>query len=142
MTMESNNWNLVRKDAAAVAACREMSLSSYRRFVELTFKYVYRKKFKWSKHHTKLARQLMKVWLGQTKNLIVNIPPRYSKTEMLMLFVAWSYGHNPRCEFLHLSYSDKLAVRNSDKVRQLMKSQFYYDMFGVEMNPNSDSKGE
>jgi predicted phage terminase large subunit-like protein len=136
------NWTKASQDQAYVEVCQEMCRESFRRFVELSFRFVYRKRFRWSKHHTKISRELMLIWVGKQQNLVLNVPPRYSKTELLMLFVAWSYGHNPACEFLHLSYSDKLAIRNSDKVRQLMKSKFYQDMFHVEMDPASDSKGE
>jgi len=136
------NWARVRTDPAQVAACKELCIGSFQRFVELSFRYAYRKKFQWNKHHTEIAMELMLVWTGRTQNLVMNVPPRYSKTEMLMLFVAWCFGHNPLCEFLHLSYSDNLACRNSDKVRTLMKTQFYQDMFAVEMDPARDSRGE
>lgn len=137
-----NNWREVRDDPATVEAVRELCMGSFRRFTELTFQYVYRKEFIWSAHHEDIANALMRVWLGITQNLIINIPPRYSKTEMVCLFAAWSYGMNSLCEFLHLSYSDSLATRNSDKIRQIVKSQFYQDIFGVEIDKSHDSRGE
>lgn len=142
MTKLETNWNKLRADPAYVEATRELCQVSFRRFIELSFRFVYRKRFIWAQHHEEIAHELLLIWAGKEQNLILNVPPRYSKTEMLMLFVAWSYGHNPACEFLHLSYSDKLAIRNSDKVRQLMKSRFYQDIFDVEMDPLSDSKAE
>ena len=103
---------------------------------------MYRKEFIWANHHDLIAQQLMRVWLGKEQNLIINIPPRYSKTEMICLFAAWSYAHNPGCEFLHLSYSAKLATKNSNKIRNLIKSPWYRDCFGVEINPEIDAGGE
>lgn len=137
-----SDWRDLRHDRAYIEATRDICLSSFRHFCELTFKHVYRKTFVWSAHHDDIARALMRVWAGFDKNLIVNIPPRYSKTEMVCLFVAWAYTHNQRCEFLHLSYSSELAIRNSDKIRQIVKSQFYQDAFGVEIDKDNDKKSE
>lgn len=137
-----DNWNEVRNDPAKVEAVRDLCLSSFQTFVILTFRYVYRKKFDWSEHHDEIANSLMRVWLGIDQNLIINIAPRYSKTEMICMFAAWAYGHNPKCEFLHLSYSDSLATRNSDKVKNVLKSRYYSDIFGVSIDPKKDSSSE
>jgi intein/homing endonuclease len=65
-------------------------------------------------------------------------------TEFMCLFVAWTFVHNPLCEWLHLSYSDALACRNSDKIKDIIKSQWYFDLFGgqVTIDPKKDSKTE
>lgn len=138
----SKGWKQLRNDPAYVQAACEECLKSFQLFCILVFKYVYRKEFVWSFHHDEIANALMRVWAGIDKNLVINIPPRYSKTEMICLFVAWSYAHNASCEFLHLSYSDDLAVRNSDKIRQIIKSDFYQDVFCVKIDKDNDKKGE
>jgi predicted phage terminase large subunit-like protein len=111
-------------------------------FCQSVFEFVYRKPFLWSEHHEEIERYLMAVWIGDTQNLIINIPPRYSKTEMVCLFVAWTFAHNPRCEYLHLSYSSDLAIRNSDKIRQIVKSEFYQDVFCIKIDKDNDKKSE
>ena len=121
---------------------RDLCLGDFKIFCIYVFKFVYRKKFIWSEHHDEITRALMRVWLGIDQNLIINIPPRYSKTEMVCLFVAWTYIHNRSCEYLHLSYSSDLAVRNSDKIRQVIKSDFYQDLFAVPIDPDNDKKSE
>jgi predicted phage terminase large subunit-like protein len=125
-----------------VAEMRDICLGSFKAFCILAFQHTYQKRFIWADHHNEILKALMRVWAGLDQNLIINIPPRYSKTEMMCLFAAWAYAHNPRCEFLHLSYSAKLATKNSDKVRTLMRSRWYQDCFGVELNSDIDSKGE
>ncbi len=51
----------------------------------------------------------MKVYRGEIKRLIINVPPRYSKTEIAVInFMAWCFGKNPDCEFIHISYSAML----------------------------------
>lgn len=139
--MPLKDWKEESKDPAMVAAMQDICLSSFKHFCLAVFEFVYRKTFIWSEHHDIIATHLMEVWTGQTRNLVINVAPRYSKSEMLTLFAAWTYAHNPRCEFLHLSYSDGLAETNSDKVRTIIKSKFYFDLFKVEIDKEYDSKG-
>lgn len=136
------NWGELRTDPAMVQEMQSECLNSFPMFCKVSFRMVYQKRFIWAEHHSAITGSLMAVWIGNTQNLIINIPPRYSKTEMMCLFTAWCYAHNPKCEFLHLSYSAKLACKNSDKIRTLMKSQWYQDCFDVEMSKEVDSRGE
>lgn len=135
-------WRDFRDDQAYVEAMRDLCLNDFKIFCIYVFKFVYRKTFIWSEHHDEISKALMRVWLGMDQNLIINIPPRYSKTEMVCLFVAWTYSHNENCEYLHLSYSSDLAVRNSDKIRQIIKSAFYQDLFAVPIDRDNDKKSE
>jgi predicted phage terminase large subunit-like protein len=135
-------WKDRRREGAYVQMLSETCLRSFKTFCLAAFKYVYRKEFIWAEHHDLIARELMRVWLGKQQNLIINLPPRYSKTELMCLFSAWCYAHNPACEFLHLSYSVKLATKNSNKVRNLIKSEWYQDCFHVCVSPDIDSGGE
>ncbi|MDO9859085.1 terminase, partial [Glaesserella parasuis] len=72
----------------------------------------------------------MRVFNGETKRLIINIPPRYSKTEIAVVnFVAWCFGLVPDCEFIHASYSATLAVNNSSNIRSLIQHEAYQAIF-------------
>ena len=91
-----------------------------------------RKGFKWqrARHHQLICDALMKVYRGETKRLIINIPPRYSKTELAVVnFIAWCFGKHPDCEFIHTSYSTPLAVNNSTQIRELIKHEAYREIF-------------
>ena len=56
-------------------------------------------------HHSLICAALMRVFRGECNRLIINIPPRYSKTEIAVVnFVAWCFGQVPDCEFIHASY--------------------------------------
>lgn len=98
--------------------------------------------FRWSEHHQIIADDLMAMWRGEVQNLIENTPPRYSKTELcVVLFVAWCYAKNPRCEFMHLSYSAPLAMVNSDAVREIIKSKEFQQLWPhIQIRPSADSK--
>lgn len=64
------------------------------------------------------------------KHLIINISPRYSKTELAVkLFIPWCMMKNPRCKFIHLSYSDGLALDNSNEAKEVVTSQEFQELW-------------
>jgi predicted phage terminase large subunit-like protein len=66
------------------------------------------------------------VYRGECKRLIINIPPRYSKTEIAVVnFIAWCLAKAPDCEFIHASYAARLAANNSWKARNIVSSEWY-----------------
>jgi len=71
--------------------------------------------------HVELAEALVAVARGETTRLIINIPPRYGKTLIVVkMFVSWTLANNPRAKFIHLSYSDELALDNSAEIRDIV----------------------
>ena len=111
-------------------------------FVKYFFKHMKGRKFLFSDHHYKICNALMKIYNGETTYLIINVPPRYSKTELVIkMFSAWCYAKNPACEFIHLSYSDSLALDNSDTIKQILKSVEFQQLWPkVKIRINKDSK--
>jgi len=100
--------------------------------------------YKWlqAEHHEEICKWLMKVYKGEVKRLIINIPPRYSKTELAIKnFMSWTLGHHPDSEFIYTSYSARLASNFSWQTRELVDSNEYREIF-----PNtllqSDSKAK
>ena len=58
------------------------------------------------------------------------MPPRYSKTEVAVKsFISWCFALNPKCKFLHLSYSDLLVSDNSSTVRSIMMEPLFKTLF-------------
>lgn len=91
-----------------------------------------RRKYKWlhNWHHRVVCDALMKVFRGETKRLIINIPPRYSKTELAVInFMAWCFGKVPDSEFIHVSYSATLAANNAFQTRNLVQEAAYKRVF-------------
>jgi len=92
-------------------------------------------------HHRKIANALMKVYRGEITYLIINLPPRYTKTELVIkAFVSWCLAKNPSCKFIHLSYSDDLALDNSSAIREIVTSQEYQTLWPMALKKDSDSK--
>ena len=99
-------------------------------------------KFVFNDHHRVLCDDLMRVHRGEVTHYIANLPPRYSKTELvIVLFTAWCYVKNPRCEFIHLSYSDPLVLENSDSIKDIIKSAPFRELWpGLSIRVSKDSK--
>lgn len=125
---------------------REECEQSFEFFARYFFKVRKGSSFVFSDHHTILCADLMALHRGElpggATGLIENMPPRYSKTELcIVLFVAWCFVKNPRCEFIHLSFSQPLVRENSDAIRDLMKSKEFRQLWPhVSIKPHKDSK--
>jgi predicted phage terminase large subunit-like protein len=91
-----------------------------------------RKRMLWQRaqHHRRICDALMRVYRGECTRLILNVPPRYSKTELAVVnFIAWCMGKNPDSEFLHISYSSDLATGNSWNAREVVQDTTYQQIF-------------
>ena len=105
-------------------------LSSLEDYTRAMFKAQYEKPFVVARHHRLIFEALQDVVDGKCNRLIINMPPRYSKTEIaIKCFISWCFALNPRCKFLHLSYSDTLVQDNSDTIRQMMQNPLYQELF-------------
>jgi len=81
-------------------------------------------------HQKEICSALERVIIGKTNRLIINIPPRSGKTEIAVKsFIAWCMGLYPDCEFIHASYSKRLATANTYEVRAIMQSEVYREIF-------------
>lgn len=95
-------------------------------------------------HHYKICEVLERVVIGDITRLIINIPPRYTKTELAVInFIAWCIGNFPDSEFIHASYSKRLATNNSWNARAIVESEEYRQIFGdIELRKDSNAKDE
>jgi predicted phage terminase large subunit-like protein len=94
--------------------------------------FLQRKGFQWQRaeHHKIICDALMRVYRGECNRLIINIPPRYSKTELAVVnFIAWALGKSPDSEFIHVSYSGDLSKNNSSYVQQIVQHEAYREVF-------------
>lgn len=110
------------------------------------FMFMERKGFKWlrGQHHKQICDALMRVYRGETTRLIINVAPRYSKTELAVVnFMAWCLGNVPDAEFIHTSYSGTLASNNAWQTRELVTHETYKEIFpNTELRNDSKAKGE
>lgn len=108
-----------------------------------SFKQKTGKEFIVNEHHLKICRALERVFRGETRRLIINIPPRYSKTELAVkAFIEWCLAKVPDSKFIHLSYSDPLALDNSSSIRESIKSDWYQQHWPMKTKKDADSKAK
>jgi len=125
-----------------LAVAKVMCMQDTLFFTRYFFKQQNNKKFVIGEHHEIIAKALDRVYNGECKRLIINIAPRYGKTELAVkMAIAKGLSLNPKARFIHLSYSQTLALDNSEFVRDLVKSEAYQQMFpNVKVKQGTDAK--
>jgi hypothetical protein len=94
------------------------------------FKHQYNRKFVIGEHHEIICNALERILRGELRRLIINIAPRYGKTEIAVKsFISHGLALNPSAKFIHLSYADDLALDNSETVKDLITTQSYQELF-------------
>ena len=81
-------------------------------------------------HHKIFGEKLERVARGELKRLIVNMPPRHTKSEFASyLFPAWVMGQKPHTKIIQATHTAELAVGFGRKVKNLLDSDIYRDVF-------------
>ena len=93
------------------------------------------------RHHRIIAEKLEQVARGELKRLIINMPPRHSKSEFAsFLMPAWFLGRNPKLKIIQATHNTELAVRFGRKVRDLIDDPKYKEVF-PKTHLKEDNKG-
>lgn len=129
---------MLTKDEKVLKVMCESSLLFFTRYL---YKSIHNKKFLVAPHFEKMSETLMKVINGDINRLIINIPPRYGKSELAVkMFIAYGLAINPRSKFIHLSYSDTLALDNSSQTKEYVEHEAYQKFW--KMNLKKDAQGK
>ena len=116
---------LALKQAEIRIATREKAQNQFMPFVHHVYD-----GFIEGRHHRIIAEKLEKIATGELKRLIVNMPPRHSKSEFASyLMPAWFLGRNPKLKIIQATHNTELAVRFGRKVRDLIETENYYEIF-------------
>jgi predicted phage terminase large subunit-like protein len=92
------------------------------------------------RHHEKMAKAFERVANGECKRLIINMPPRHTKSEFASyLLPAWFFGKFPGKKVIQTSHTAELAVGFGRKVRNLVDSTNYKRIFPA-LDLQTDSK--
>ena len=110
-------------------------------FTRVFFKHRQGLKFRVNWHHQLLAEEIEAVIRGETRNLVVNVPPGSSKTEMVAInLMARGLALNPLARFLHISYSDDLALLNSQTAKELVQSDEFQSSWPLAIADDAKAK--
>lgn len=92
-------------------------------------------------HHMLICDTVQRVIDGELKNVVINVPPGSSKTEIVSInLIARGLAINPRARFLHISYSDDLALLNSQTARDIVQSDEYQALWPLAIADDAKSK--
>jgi len=81
-------------------------------------------------HHVKIAKKFEDIANGKIKRLIVNMPPRHTKSEFASyLFPAWMVGKNPKLKVIQTTHTGELAVRFGRKMKNLVDTSEFAQVF-------------
>jgi len=95
------------------------------------------------RHHVLMAKKFQEIAEGKTKRLIINMPPRHTKSEFASFMLpAWFLGRFPDKKIIQCSNTAELAVGFGRKVRNLVDSEVYAKIFpNVALRSDSKAAG-
>jgi predicted phage terminase large subunit-like protein len=93
-------------------------------------------------HHKIMADAFERVANGELKRLIINMPPRHTKSEFAsFLLPAWFLGKFPHKKIIQTAHTAELATGFGRKVRNLVSSEQYQKVFSTKLSSDSKAAG-
>ena len=93
-------------------------------------------------HHRHIAEKFNKLASGEINRLIVNMPPRHTKSEFASyLLPAWMVGRNPKLKIIQATHTGELAIRFGRKAKNLIDSPEYHKIFQTRLQEDSKAAG-
>ena len=94
------------------------------------------------KHHAIMDEAFERVINGELKRLIINMPPRHTKSEFASyLLPSWFLGKFPDKKIIQTAHTAELAVGFGRKVRNLVSSEDYQKVFETKLSSDSKAAG-
>ena len=93
-------------------------------------------------HHRHIAEKFNKLASGEITRLIVNMPPRHTKSEFASyLLPAWMVGREPKLKIIQATHTGELAIRFGRKAKTLIDSDEYAKIFETRLREDSQAAG-
>ena len=94
------------------------------------------------KHHQIMADAFERVASGSLKRLIINMPPRHTKSEFASwLLPSWFLGKYPEKKIIQTAHTAELSTGFGRKVRNLVSSDAYAKIFDTKLSTDSKAAG-
>lgn len=88
-----------------------------------------------------ICEHLEEVYYGRIRKLLINQPPRTSKSTLVsVLYPVWCWIKNPAEQFMCVSYAESLAKRDNVKARRLIKSKWFQNRWPMLLAEDQDTK--
>ena len=93
-------------------------------------------------HHKIVAEKFNKLASGEITRLIINMPPRHTKSEFASYFLpAWMIGNNPKLKIIQATHTAELAINFGRKTKNLIDSHPYQKIFSTRLQEDSKAAG-
>lgn len=137
MTDEKIRLLLKNKEAA-----RELLRLSFKTFIQVFYWHVRRQQFIFKDFHLKIIEKLESLVFSDTpvKNVVLAMPPRHGKSEIVKMFIAWTYAVNPNCNNIYTSYSNDLVLKFSAETKAIIESELFRALFGITTDKSMKAK--
>src|ERR1017187_374552 len=111
----SKQWSASLSGLAPLRRLRaERSRRSLRTFIEAAWPIVEPTPFVLGWHIDAVCEHLEAVTRGQIRRLLITIPPRFGKSNLVSVFwPVWTWASRPEARWLYASYAESLAVRDA-----------------------------
>ena len=94
-------------------------------------------------HIEEICEHLQAVTDGEIRKLLINIPPRHSKSTIVsVMWPMWEWLTQPEQKFLCASYSGNLSIRDNLKARRLIQSPWYQEQWGHMFSLSGDQNAK
>ncbi len=93
-------------------------------------------------HHRHIAKKFNDIATGKINRLIVNMPPRHTKSEFASFMLpAWMVGRNSKLKIIQATHTGELAIRFGRKIKNLIDSAEYHKIFKTKLQEDSKAAG-
>ena len=93
-------------------------------------------------HHRHIAEKFNKLATGEINRLIINMPPRHTKSEFASyLLPSWMVGRNPKLKIIQATHTGELAIKFGRKAKHLIDSEEYSKIFQTRLQEDSKAAG-
>jgi len=94
-------------------------------------------------HHKIINKKFNDLAEGKIKRLIVNMPPRHTKSEFASyLLPAWMIGKNPKLKIIQATHTADLAIDFGRKTKNLVDEPRYRELFSTRLQEDSQAAGK
>lgn len=133
-------------EAEYQAAQRVLAERHLHHYARQAWRFVESQPFVETRSFRAVCEHLEAVTRGEIRKLLINIPPRLSKSLTTCVFwPSWEWGpaNLPQYRWIFGSYAHKLAIRDNVRARNIIQSQWYQQRWGsrVQLVEDQNEKG-
>ena len=120
-----------------IETLRYLLLADFKSFCDYIFFAIYNRKLTkcyrpaHENHIDIIQDALIDVHNMKTQFLNINVPPRFGKTTLIVLFICWTLANNASCNNIYASYNTTLAEAQTGKIREIITSYVFFEFISV-----------